>query len=96
MYRIVVEDLLGLKRRGDRLLVEPCVPGAWQRFEVTYRYGKSQLHIVIENPSDVSSAGKRVEVDGRAVPDGAIPLIDDGKQREVRVSLGEARLRSSA
>jgi cyclic beta-1,2-glucan synthetase len=96
MYRIVVEDLLGLKRRGDRLLVEPCVPGAWQRFEVTYRYGKSVLHIVIENPSDVSSAGKRVEVDGRAVPDGAIPLIDDGKQREVRVSLGEARLRSSA
>jgi cellobiose phosphorylase len=72
------------------------VPASWPRFEVTYRYGKSELHIVIENPSDLRSTSKRVEVDGRAVADGAIPLLDDGKTHEVRVSLGEARLRSSA
>ncbi|HEY3497276.1 MAG TPA: protein ndvB, partial [Polyangiaceae bacterium] len=96
MYRILVEELLGLKRAGDRLFITPCVPRAWQRFEIDYRYGTSELNIVVENPDGLGTTVERVEVGGRVAPDHAVVLVDDGRKRHVRVRLGVARLRSTA
>jgi cyclic beta-1,2-glucan synthetase len=96
MYRILVEDILGLKRAGDRLYIAPCVPQGWSRFEVKYRYGRSELDIVFENPEGNGTTVERVEIGGRIAVDHAIPLTDDGRQRHVRVRLGVARLRSTA
>jgi cyclic beta-1,2-glucan synthetase len=96
MYRIVVEDLLGLKRVGDRLFLQPCVPQGWDRFEVVYRYGASELSILVENPEGLGTSVERVEVGGRVTADHSVPLIDDGRRRHVRVRLGMDRLRSTA
>jgi cellobiose phosphorylase len=96
MYRILLEDLLGIRRVGDRLFIAPCVPQSWSRFEVVYRYGKSELDIVVENPDGLGVSVERVEVGGRLAADHSIALIDDGRRRHVRVRLGGARLRSTA
>ena len=32
--RAVIEELLGIKKRGNRLYISPCVPSSWQEFEV--------------------------------------------------------------
>jgi cyclic beta-1,2-glucan synthetase len=96
MYRIMVEELLGLKRDGDRLFIAPCVPQSWTRFEVRYRFGTSLLDILVENPEGIGHSVERVEVGGRIAADHSIQLIDDGRHRHVRVRLGAARLRSSA
>jgi cyclic beta-1,2-glucan synthetase len=96
MYRIVVEELLGLKRVGDRLFIAPCVPHDWRRFEMVYRYGTSELEIVVENPDGHGSTVERVEVGGRVAPEHCISLVDDGRRRHVRVRLGVTRLRSTA
>jgi cellobiose phosphorylase len=39
MYRAGVEWLLGIRRRGDKLEFEPCVP--WSDFEAEYQFGKT-------------------------------------------------------
>ena len=96
MYRILVEEILGLKRAGDRLFIAPCVPHGWQRFEIDYRYGSSELNIVFENPDGLGTTVERVEIGGRISADHAVLLVDDGRKRHVRVRLGVARLRSTA
>jgi cyclic beta-1,2-glucan synthetase len=90
MYRIAVENMLGLRREADRLLVNPCIPPAWTEFRVTYRYGKSELLLSYDNPSGVATGVRRIELDGEALPDSAVPLVDDGRRHRVHVLMGES------
>jgi cyclic beta-1,2-glucan synthetase len=86
-YRVALETILGLHRRGDRLRIEPTIPADWPRFTITYRFGKSTYRIEVENPNKVEHGVKRVTVDGEAVESGDIELRDDGRTHEVRVEM---------
>jgi cyclic beta-1,2-glucan synthetase len=88
MYRILIEHVLGVRREGQRLAVDPCVARAWKAFEVTYRDGEGEIHILVENPDGVEHGVRRVEIDGRELPDFAVPLTGATGRREVRVVMG--------
>ena len=88
MYRLGVEALLGLRRRGDRLLVNPCIPRDWEGFTVTYRYGAARYDIRVQNPRGVHRGVSEVTLDGVPLADNLVPLHDDGKQHAVHVFLG--------
>jgi cyclic beta-1,2-glucan synthetase len=90
MYRLGVEAILGLRRLGERLIVDPCIPPDWPAFQLTYRYGRTSYHIQVQNPEQVSQGVQRLEVDGQPAADGQIPLNDDGQAHEVAVWLGRA------
>ncbi|MDX9989607.1 GH36-type glycosyl hydrolase domain-containing protein [Thiothrix unzii] len=47
MYRLITESLLGLRREGDSLRFEPCLPPEWTEFKMLYRYRETLYHIVI-------------------------------------------------
>ena len=36
MYRAGIEWILGLRLRGTRLYLDPCIPQAWRSFEITF------------------------------------------------------------
>ncbi len=90
MYRAGVEWLLGFRLRGAVLHLDPCIPRAWRRFEITFRYHASRYEITVENPRGVTRGISRVEVDGTLLASGraSVPLTDDGATRRVRVVLG--------
>jgi cyclic beta-1,2-glucan synthetase len=90
MYRAGLEWLLGFRLRGAILHLDPCIPRAWRRFEITFRYHASRYEITVENPSGVTRGIASVEVDGAPLAPGgtSLPLIDDGTTRRVRVLLG--------
>jgi cyclic beta-1,2-glucan synthetase len=88
MYRVALEGIVGLERRGAAFSVNPCIPSSWPGFSVEWRFGKTRYAIEVENPErkcrDVASA----ELDGTLVDASAIPLKDDGIPHRVRVVLG--------
>jgi cyclic beta-1,2-glucan synthetase len=89
MYRAGLEGILGFRLRGTRLEVDPCIPRAWRRFTVAFRYHSTRYEIVVENPTGVSRGVSSVEVDGVALPGPTgIPLADDRRIHRVRVVLG--------
>jgi cyclic beta-1,2-glucan synthetase len=88
MYRLGVEAILGLRRFGERLQLDPCIPPDWPAYQLTYRYGRTPYHIQVHNPDGVSRGVQRVELDGQPLADGQIPLEDDGRPHEVSVWLG--------
>lgn len=88
LYRLGLETILGLRREREALRIDPCIPHDWQSYAITYRHGGATYHIRVENPDSVSRGVRQVTVDGQQLPDGVIPLQDDGASHDVRVRLG--------
>jgi cyclic beta-1,2-glucan synthetase len=88
MYRVGIETLLGVTRRGDRLTIAPRVPDEWPEVAIEYRCGGAVYAIVVTAPARVGREGGRVTVDGVPSPDGTIVLRDDGARHDVRVVPG--------
>jgi cyclic beta-1,2-glucan synthetase len=88
MYRIGMEHIIGLRRRGRTLAITPCIPSNWASFEIEYRHGTATYHIVVENPEHVCQGVIRLEIDGVRTSDGYIRLESDDRTHEVRVTLG--------
>jgi cyclic beta-1,2-glucan synthetase len=88
MHRLGVEMILGLRRRGGKLQIEPCIPKDWPGYEIDYRWGRSSYHIRVENPQGVNTGVKGLEMDGKKVKGKSILLKDDGLEHGVVVTLG--------
>jgi len=88
LYRAGLEAILGFTRRADTLRMNPCIPAAWDGFEVEYAHGSATYHVVVRNPDHVERGVATVTLDGAAVGDGTVPLADDGRRHEVVVTMG--------
>ncbi|HEV8061969.1 MAG TPA: hypothetical protein VGP68_18975, partial [Gemmataceae bacterium] len=87
LYRIGLETILGITKRGASLHLNPCIAADWRQFEVTYRHATASYHIVIDNPAGVERGVHALTVDGQTVQGAEVPLADDGKVHEVRVEM---------
>jgi len=87
MYRLLVDALLGVQRRGDRLSFAPCVPEDWRSWELEYRYGETRYRVMFER---VASGGAIAQVlcDETPQADGVVRLRDDGREHLVEVHVG--------
>ena len=90
LYRAGIEAILGLRLEGAFLLLAPCIPREWPRFEIVVNYRSARYEIAVENPNAVCRGVAHAELDGRTLPAGPtrVPLMDDGGAHQVRVILG--------
>ncbi|HEX4517301.1 MAG TPA: hypothetical protein VH054_27335, partial [Polyangiaceae bacterium] len=91
MYRVLLHDILGIKREGANLRIDPCIARSWSCFEVTYRDGEGAVHVRVENPNGVSRGVASIEIDGKPVANGVVPLTGRRGVREVRVVMGQSQ-----
>jgi cellobiose phosphorylase len=66
MYRVWLEEVLGFKLRGDRLSIEPCLPENWPGYVLTFRYGRTEYRIEVENGGEASKQEIRLHDDGNS------------------------------
>ena len=88
MYRLGVEAILGLKRTGKTLQIDPCIAKEWKEYEVIYRHGETNFHIRVENPDGVNRGVKQVKLDGKPLLQKEVQLIDDHQDHQVVVLMG--------
>jgi cellobiose phosphorylase len=86
LYRVGLEAILGFTKRGDTLEINPCIPASWKGFSITYRYGTATYAITVENTSSIARGVASVIVDGVGAQ--VIELVDDGREHQVKVSMG--------
>ena len=92
MYRAGTEWLLGIRKSGQTLTIDPCIPRHWPGFEASYRFGKTQYKIQVDNPGGVMRGVSRIELDGKVLTGVSITLTDDGATHHVKVTLGRTTL----
>ena len=88
MYQAAVQALLGLRRFGSTLRIDPCIPTVWPEYSLTCRVGRSHYRFVVVNPDRLSHGIARAQLDGSDVDPAAIPLVDDAQEHEVHVLIG--------
>jgi len=79
MYRAGVEGILGIRREGDFLIVEPCIPAAWPGFEATVNVGSGRYEVRVYTLSDSEQEAEHAVLDG---------LPADCVKGRVRIPLG--------
>ncbi|OLD65682.1 MAG: hypothetical protein AUI47_01570 [Acidobacteria bacterium 13_1_40CM_2_68_5] len=89
LHRAGLEWILGFRKRGSTLSIDPCIPRFWKDFQITYRHGRTLYRFTVENPKGVCRGISRASLDGVLLPGGAlVPLSDDGGEHLVEVVLG--------
>ena len=75
-YNVGIRDLLGIKKEGSILKIEPCVLDKFKKFNITYKYLDTTYDIeVIKDKTD------KILVDGTSVS--KIKLVNDKKKHDV-------------
>jgi len=92
LYRAGLESLLGLRRRGEALVLDPCIPRHWPGFKLVYRYGDARYEIEVENPDGVCQGVAEAILDGVPLLERpvCIPLSPAEAVRRLRIRLGAA------
>ena len=83
MYRIGCENILGLRKEGDRLYVKPCIPMFWKKYSMEYAFRNTLYKIDVQNPGSLSTGKVHFLIDGEISKDDFIPLENDGKTHNV-------------
>ncbi|MEO7465207.1 MAG: glycosyl hydrolase family 65 protein, partial [Nitrosospira sp.] len=89
LYRLMLETLLGLTLKEDKLYFKPCLPTDWKRFTVNYRYRETVYRITVTQAvSEETKEG--VTMDGVEQHDLVIAMVDDRAPHAVEVRLGRS------
>ena len=80
LYRAAVEAILGIRRQGDRITIEPCLPPEWPGYQATLRIEGATYRIHVRR-ADAPS----ITIDGVAAQQG-IPF-EPGGEHDVNVSV---------
>ncbi len=80
-YRVGVTEILGLKKYGNKLKVDPAMPVSWDKFNVTYHYMDTVYEIeVVKGNKDT------VSVDGKVDDGDSFKLVNDKTTHKVIVT----------
>ncbi len=86
-YTAATKYILGVRPTFQGLVVDPCIPAGWDRFEVVRRWRGATFEITVTNPRHVERGVGSVTVNGSPVT-GPIPPQPQGSVNRVNVVLG--------
>jgi cellobiose phosphorylase len=82
-YKVGIESILGIKKYGDKLKLDPKIPIAWDGYKAVYNYKDTVYNI------EVKKASKDfIELDGKKVHSN-INLVNDKKDHLITVHISK-------
>ncbi len=89
VYRAGVEYLLGFRKNGDSVVMEPCIPKRWKEYEINYKFIDTAYKIKVKNPQGINKGVLSIALDGTKMQGNSFVLINDGSRHEVEVIMGK-------
>ncbi len=80
--------ILGIKPDYDGLVIDPCIPAAWDGYTVKRIFRNTKYIITVENPEHVCRGVKMITVDRIPLENNVLPVFADDTEHEVHVVLG--------
>ena len=87
-YVAITQWILGIRPGYDCLIIDPCIPADWDGFHAIRHFRGADYEIEVQNPGHVCRGIRSIEVNGRAVPDGKVPMLAAGERCQVVAIMG--------
>lgn len=85
MHRAGIEGILGIRREGDTLVLDPCIPAEWPGFEARVVLGAAHYAIRVDAPGARCAGIASASLDD-------VPLACDGSALRIPLAPGAHRL----
>ncbi len=89
MYRAGVEGILGIRRDGGGLHIDPCIPATWPGFEATVKVASTHYDVCVDHLSGRGRGITMATLDGLPITSvrGGISVAIDGRTHKLRITL---------
>jgi len=87
-YLASTKYIMGIRADYDGLIIDPCIPKVWDKFEVKKLFRGSIYEITVHNPKAVSKGIERLVVDGQDIKGNKVSIFNDGKSHKVEAYMG--------
>jgi cyclic beta-1,2-glucan synthetase len=89
MYQAGIEGILGIRREGAFLVINPCIPPDWPGFEASVKVEGTRCDIRVISPSRHSRGISRAVLDGQTlqVESGPLRVALDGALHDLRLEI---------
>ena len=87
-YQAATQYILGVRADYSGLVIDPCIPAAWDGFTVDRRCRGAVYHIRVHNPGHVCKGVARMEVNGNKVSGNCAAYQAAGSENIIEVWLG--------
>lgn len=85
-YFSATRYMLGIRPQMEELVIDPCIPKAWDGFEAVRKWRQATYRIEVKNPNHVSKGVKEIYIDGSRAD--KIPVFDAGTEHRITVIMG--------
>ncbi|MDR2474868.1 MAG: glycosyl transferase [Bacteroidales bacterium] len=77
-YFAITQHILGIKPDYDGLIIDPCIPPEWKKFNVTRKFRNAVYEIEVNNPDGKMKGVSHLTVNGKSVEGNKIPVLPEG------------------
>jgi cellobiose phosphorylase len=85
MFRAVTQYMMGFYPGYDTITINPCIPGTWEKADMTRCYRGDRYALKILNPNHSQNTIDRILVEGTAIQGNTFPIFKDGNTHEITV-----------
>ena len=87
-YVAISQWILGIRPTHDGLLIDPCIPSAWDGFSASRWFRGRLVRIAVHNPQHVCTGVVRMKLDGRIMEGNLVPAELREGEHQVEAWLG--------
>lgn len=88
MYRTSIDYILGIRPDYSGLVIDPCIPSHWKKFEFKRMYRGIYYQFEVLNPKGVQTGIEEIYMDGRKIVGNYLPIINNSEVCKVTVLMG--------
>ncbi len=88
IFKVGVEDILGLKKESNTLIINPCIPKNWNEFQMKYQFIDTSYEIEVLNPNHINQGVSKTLLDGKVLDENRVSMINDGAVHNVKIIMG--------
>ncbi|MEI8311215.1 MAG: hypothetical protein WCH98_10715 [Verrucomicrobiota bacterium] len=86
---VPVQEMLGVRADYDGLVIDPCLPSAWEKCDADRSFRGADYHIEIRNPHRLQRGAVSLTLDGHPVEGNRLPLPLAGARHEIVATLSQ-------
>jgi cellobiose phosphorylase len=88
--KIGLEEIIGFKKTGNYLTINPKINKEWNEFSITYNYLDTKYLITIKNKQHLTNGVISTTLDNKRLKDNMIKLVNDKQEHIVIVTMKES------